>query len=138
MCLWENTGNYLTHLNIPVDEEVWFTREDVAKGEDTVVKRAMEWINNLAYAHNVSINKICAESSNDTVLVSAIVVNPNNDELLDLDELPLDHCAIYYGFNDIIKYSENDTIEIRMQLTHGDITLNQTRNFTIAKINIIL
>ncbi len=61
-------------------------------------------------------------------------LNSNNDELLDLDELPLDHCAIYYGFNDIIKYSENDTIEIRMRLTHGDITLYQTRNLTIAKI----
>ena len=80
-CLWENPGEYLTHLNIPVDDEVWLTQEDVAKEEDTVVKRAMEWINNLAYAHDVSINKICTESSTDTVLVSAIVENPNHDEL---------------------------------------------------------
>ena len=27
-------------------------------------------------------------------------INPDYDELLDLDELPLDYCAIYYGFND--------------------------------------
>ena len=26
------------------DEEVWLTRDDLAKGEDTVVKRALEWI----------------------------------------------------------------------------------------------
>lgn len=61
-------------------------------------------------------------------------INPDYDELLDLDELPLDYCAIYYGFNDIIKYSENDTIEIEMRLTHGDITLYRTKNLTIAKI----
>ncbi|MFW9820287.1 MAG: hypothetical protein ACFFE5_11815, partial [Candidatus Thorarchaeota archaeon] len=61
-------------------------------------------------------------------------LNPDNDDLLGLNELPLNSCAIYHGFNDIIKYSENDTIEIRMRLTHGDITLYRTRNFTIAKI----
>jgi len=61
-------------------------------------------------------------------------INPDYDELLDLDELPLNYCAIYYGFNDIIKYSENDTIEIEMRLTHGDITLYRTRNLTITKI----
>ncbi len=61
-------------------------------------------------------------------------INTYNGDLLDLSTLPLNHCAIYYGFNDIIKYSENDTIEIRMELTHGNITLNQTRNLTISKI----
>lgn len=61
-------------------------------------------------------------------------ISPISNEPLDLDELPLDHCAIYYGFNDIIKYSENDTIEIKMQLRHGDTTLNRTKNLTIGKI----
>jgi len=60
-------------------------------------------------------------------------LNPNNDELLELDELPLDQCAIYYGFNDLIKYSENDTIEVRMRLTHGDVTLYRTKNLTITR-----
>ncbi|MFX0021094.1 MAG: ABC transporter permease [Candidatus Hermodarchaeota archaeon] len=61
-------------------------------------------------------------------------INPYNGDLLDLSTLPLNHCAIYYGFNDIIKYSENDTIEIRMEFTHGNVTINQTRNLRIAKI----
>jgi ABC-type antimicrobial peptide transport system permease subunit len=61
-------------------------------------------------------------------------MNPDNNEILDLDELPLNHCAIYYGFNDIINYNENDNIEIRMHLTHGDVTLNFTANLTVAKI----
>ncbi|GAG46117.1 unnamed protein product, partial [marine sediment metagenome] len=39
---------------------------------------------------------------------------PGSNEILDLTELPLNHCAIYYKLNDEIKYAENDTIEIRM------------------------
>ncbi|MFX0002572.1 MAG: ABC transporter permease [Candidatus Hodarchaeota archaeon] len=61
-------------------------------------------------------------------------IDPNNNQLLDLNELPLNHCAIYYGFNDNIKYSENNTIEIRMRLTHGNITLYRTENLTISRI----
>jgi len=61
-------------------------------------------------------------------------VNPVFNKLLDLEELPSNHCAIYYGFNDIIKYSEGNTIKILMELTHGDITLNRTKTLIIDKI----
>lgn len=61
-------------------------------------------------------------------------VDPNNNEEIDLDDLPLDHCAIYYGFNNIIKYSKNDTIEVKMQLIHGNKTLNVVKNLTIDAI----
>ena len=37
-------GKYLTHIGFIPDEEVWLTPDDVARGEDTVVKRAIEWI----------------------------------------------------------------------------------------------
>ncbi|MFX1420547.1 MAG: hypothetical protein ACFE9N_16745, partial [Promethearchaeota archaeon] len=60
--------------------------------------------------------------------------DPVDAQLLDLYELPLNHCAIYYGFSDNIQYFENDTIEIDMRLTHGDTTLNKIRNLTIDKI----
>ncbi|MHA1460184.1 MAG: ABC transporter permease [Promethearchaeota archaeon] len=61
-------------------------------------------------------------------------VKPGLNELLDLSNLPLYHCAIYYGFNDDIKYAENDTIEIRMGLWHGDKYLSRVKNFTIDRI----
>ena len=61
-------------------------------------------------------------------------IQPNSNDLLDLTELPLSHCAIYKGFNDVIKYSENDFIEINMRLTHGNYTLYRTQNLTIDKI----
>jgi len=35
---------YLAHTSAPIDEEVWFTREDVAAGRDTVVAAAIDWI----------------------------------------------------------------------------------------------
>ena len=37
-------GEYLTHDEFPVDEPVWLTPESVARGEDDVVRAALEWI----------------------------------------------------------------------------------------------
>ncbi|MFC2103380.1 S41 family peptidase [Bacteroidota bacterium] len=37
---------YMAHKSANIDEEIWLTQEDVVNGDDTVVKRAMEWINN--------------------------------------------------------------------------------------------
>ena len=79
--LIDNPDSFITHTDLPVDEEVWFTQEDVAKGEDTVVKRAIEWINNLAYAHDVAVNKIYAQPGIDSVIVTTQVENPNQHEL---------------------------------------------------------
>lgn len=36
---------YMAHTSAPIDEVVWLTQEDVANGDDTVVKAAMDWIN---------------------------------------------------------------------------------------------
>ncbi len=61
-------------------------------------------------------------------------VKPETTQLLELPALPLYHCAIYYKFNDIIKYAVNDTIEIRMRLYHGNVSYYRVQNFTIDKI----
>jgi hypothetical protein len=42
--LFNSPNEFLTHREFPVDEEVWLTREDVARGYDTVVEAAREWI----------------------------------------------------------------------------------------------
>jgi hypothetical protein len=80
MSLVNNEG-FLMHKPFPVDEEIWLTRDDVAKEEDTVVKRAVEWINNLSHAHNVSLDRTFIKSKEDTVTISAIVENPNQHPL---------------------------------------------------------
>ncbi|MBY9008915.1 MAG: ABC transporter permease, partial [Candidatus Lokiarchaeota archaeon] len=61
-------------------------------------------------------------------------ITPGSNELLDLTELPLYHVAIYYKLNEEIKYAENDTIEIRMGLRHGNKVFSRVQNFTIDRI----
>jgi len=61
-------------------------------------------------------------------------IRPESNELLDLTNLPLYHCAIYYKLKDEIKYVENDTIEIRMEIRHGDEYIYRVKNFTIDRI----
>jgi PKD repeat protein len=40
---------YLAHTGVEVDEEVWLTREDAARGIDTVVEAAIAWIGSPYY-----------------------------------------------------------------------------------------
>jgi hypothetical protein len=79
--LIDNPDKYLMHTGFNVDEEIWLTQEDVVNGEDTVVKRAIEWIQNLAYAHDVVVNKTYAQPGIDSVIVTTQVENPNQHEL---------------------------------------------------------
>jgi hypothetical protein len=79
--LVSNPGNYLSRTESHVDEEVWLTQEDVAKGEDTVVKRAMEWIQNLVHAHDVTVDKTYIKPGIDSVGITAKVENPNQHNL---------------------------------------------------------
>jgi hypothetical protein len=72
---------YLMHVGFPVDEEVWLEKNDVALGYDTVVGRAIEWIQNVAYAHEIEVNNLFAQPGVDTVWVTAQVDNPNEHEL---------------------------------------------------------
>ncbi len=39
------SGKYLTHLEFPVDQSVWLTKDGVAQGRDNVVESAINWIN---------------------------------------------------------------------------------------------
>lgn len=53
---------------------------------------------------------------------------------LNLNELSSYNCAIYYGLNDKIKYSEGDIIQIRFNIRHGDKVFSPVKNFTIQSI----
>ncbi|MFX0075264.1 MAG: ABC transporter permease [Candidatus Hermodarchaeota archaeon] len=61
-------------------------------------------------------------------------IKPGSNNLLELTNLPINHCAIYYGLNEEIKYAENDTIEIRMGFWHGNQYYYRVKNFTIDHI----
>jgi hypothetical protein len=93
-----DTG-FLIHKGLEPDEEVWLTRDGVAKGEDDVVKRALEWINNLSYAHNVSVDRTFIKPNADTVIISAIVENPNQHPITILATLTNDSNAVLDSMN---------------------------------------
>ena len=61
-------------------------------------------------------------------------LKPDTNDLLEISNLTLNQCAIYYGLNEEIKYAENDTIEIRMGLWHGNTTYYSVKTFTINRI----
>lgn len=70
---------YLAHTGVEIEEEVWFTKDDVAQGNDTVVESALGWIRSLSYAHNVTVDKFVTPG--DTAVITAEVESPNNDSL---------------------------------------------------------
>ena len=71
---------YLIHKGVQPDEQVWLTRDGVAKGEDDVVKRALEWITTLTYAHNVAGIHPYGRPGQDSVSVTARLANALNHE----------------------------------------------------------
>jgi len=76
--LLSDPGNYLAHIGFMPDEEVWFTPEDVANGDDTVVKAAMAWINSMIHIYNISKPPSFVQ---DTLTITANVANPNNHNI---------------------------------------------------------
>ena len=65
----------------PDFEEVWLTPEGVTNGEDDVVNRAVEWMNNLVYPHTVATDKKYYIPVEDTTHLSTTIENPNSHQL---------------------------------------------------------
>ena len=76
-----NNEGYLIHKGFAVDEEVWLTRDGVANGQDDVVTRALEWMNNLVYPHNILTDKTYYSPIGDTVNLFTIIRNPNYHQI---------------------------------------------------------
>ena len=65
----------------PLFEEVWLTPEGVANGEDDVVKRAVEWMNDLVYPHTIVTDKTYYTPSIDSVHIYTTIENPNSNQI---------------------------------------------------------
>ncbi|MFA5834676.1 MAG: T9SS type A sorting domain-containing protein [Bacteroidota bacterium] len=76
-----NNEGYLIHKPFPVDEKVWLTRDGVAKGEDDVVKKAMEWIKAIGYAHSPNVSKTELDPEGDSVTITAVICNTLNHSI---------------------------------------------------------
>lgn len=66
----------LERTEFPVDERVWLTPEDVTKGEDTVVKRALAWIRSVPHAHHIVASRRSLAPGVDTLRLACRVANP--------------------------------------------------------------
>ena len=55
-------------MNFPA----WFNKDDVAIGKDAVVDKALEWINNLVYPHNVYLIKHIITSDDSVHLLQLL------------------------------------------------------------------
>ena len=73
---------YFIHKGVQPDEEVWLTREGVAKGQDDVVQRALAWMSKLAYARDVKTGKDTLKTPGDSITVTATVENPGSHTLV--------------------------------------------------------
>ncbi len=71
-------GEYLNRKEFPIDYPVWHTQAAVVQGKDAVVEAAENWMNNLVYPHNISIQKLYFPQGRDTLNISADIENPNN------------------------------------------------------------
>jgi hypothetical protein len=119
----------LLNKEFPVDEDVWLTPDDVANGEDTVVKRALAWIQKVGYAHDVKV----ARRGPDTIAILARIENPlghalrvvatlKNGSGLLLDSLILaddglhgDSAAADGTWGSIYAPAQDDTIYVHMR-----------------------
>jgi hypothetical protein len=61
----------------PLDEEIWLTPDDVANGDDTVVKRASEWIEHVSYANRVRVASAYLRPGLDSGTVTSRLNNPD-------------------------------------------------------------
>jgi hypothetical protein len=71
----------LLNNEFPVDEEVWLTPDGVARGEDDVVKRALEWIQTQPYVYHVAAKVPYSPAGVDSFTVTGVLRNPNSHSM---------------------------------------------------------
>jgi hypothetical protein len=68
----------LLRKEFPVDEPVWLEKDDVALGDDTVVREALNWITSVAHSHGTAASSAYCRPSLDTIRLTARVENPKS------------------------------------------------------------
>jgi hypothetical protein len=104
----------MIHKGVQPDEEVWLTRDGVAKGEDDVVKRAIEWMSTLTYAHDVAVNRPFARSGLDSICVTASLTNP------------LAHMAALTAIVTDTSGRVRDSLQMHDDGAHGDLRAGES------------
>ncbi|MCU0413030.1 MAG: T9SS type A sorting domain-containing protein [Ignavibacteriaceae bacterium] len=76
-----NPGVYLNRREFPIDFPVWHNPADVVMGKDSVVEKALDWINNVVYPHSIFSDKTFYAPGEDTVHITTTIENPNSHQL---------------------------------------------------------
>lgn len=107
-----NPEEYIMSREFPIDNYVWFSKDNAANGIDPVVEKAIEWIQGLSHAHDVNYEIHTSDIDDDTLSITAEVENPNNHTLVVSAE--------------ILNNSEEviDTVEFYDDGNHEDGNLN--------------
>ncbi len=119
-----NNEGFMIHKGNPVDEKVWFTPEGVATGQDEIVNRALEWINNMVYPHDTKTDTIFYPPSANLISFSTVIENSNSHMISskgyihDLNNVLIDSV-------DLTKHSANSDGEIWT----GNINVPATSDF---------
>jgi len=133
----DNRSNYFSYQPL-----VEIIRNDIDEIEAFIPRMSL-W-GNINYSKGFETQELANRSRG--VIISGIdfelenqlqfgsFLKPDSNDLLEISNLALNQCVIYYGLNNEIKYAVNDTIEIRMGLWHGDTYYDGVKNFTINQI----
>jgi hypothetical protein len=82
-----NYGRYIDgelvhflHHCYDMDEDLWFTQEAAVNQTDNMVERAIEWIQNVAYADSCEIFETPDQPGDGSVTISSHLINPAGHE----------------------------------------------------------
>lgn len=75
MYLVSDPDSFLTGREVPIDDPVWFTPEEVAFGIDGVVEGALGWIATLGYVHDLQVDSSYYDPDAGSILVTVALEN---------------------------------------------------------------
>jgi len=101
-------GIFMAHRSAPIDEEVWLEQDDVANGIDTVVERAINWINSSQL--NISSD---SDNNKPTAIFSCFPnpFNPSTQIKYEINTQSEVNISIYDISGKIIKTLVNHTVQ---------------------------
>ena len=137
-----DSGNWLTHTGVEVDEDIWFDPDSVAKGVDNVVSRAVEWIYSKVYPYQGEIRKIYL-APGETVTPRVRLQNPNNHNvtvwayLNDMENgMPVDSVALSIQDTDLFSAVLSiPSVEKDFSITYKSYDLDDGEEQILPNVN---
>lgn len=134
----------------PEDRSTYFLYEPIEDQIEGVSNEIKNYIPRMEVNGKVNISEAYDDPAltniRENVLVSGIDISreneigfgtfedPESDQPLDVEKLDLYHCLIHTNLINTIKYSEDETFNITLSLTHGNVSYTKNVEFTVDEI----